>query len=124
MKRFCAGLLCGIALACGLILTGVPGVLPGMYARMDQRATNDWQVAKLLMLRDTAFLACAGQEDIRHAAQIRGWEVEIINPDTAAMPRQLQDAHWALRIHTRPAPPLATEPGDIYGFDSRGCLMR
>ncbi len=124
MKRFWYGVLTGVALCSVLILTGIPGITRGTLQIIDDNAVARWQAARLAFLSDAAFLACATEKDLRQAAEARGWEVETVNLATEQIPERLDDATFAIRIHVRPPMPLDKDPGDIEGFDDRGCLMR
>ncbi|MEL7099313.1 MAG: hypothetical protein AAGM84_10840 [Pseudomonadota bacterium] len=117
MKRFLQGVLTGVALFSVLILTGIPGVMPNVLARLDRAAMSEWRLARLMFLTDVAFLACATPDDVRTAAEARGWGVEV------EVPRE-DGVSAALRVHTRPIAPFDKEPGELSRFDDRGCLMR
>ncbi|MEO0939099.1 MAG: hypothetical protein AAFY38_13175 [Pseudomonadota bacterium] len=117
MKRFIQGLLTGVALSSLLLLTGIPGVLPNVIDRLDRAAMAEWRLARLRFLTDVAFLSCASPNDLRAAAEVRGWGVEV------EVPRE-EGVTALLRIHTRPEQPFDKDPGDLARFDERGCLMR
>jgi len=124
VKRFVQGLLCGIALFSLLVLTGIPGLMPGALERMDRAGIAAWKEARHAFARDLAAAGCTGQDAVRAAATARGWEVETVIVGTTRLPQRLSSARYALRVHTVPGLPFDKAPGDLEGFDAEGCLIR
>lgn len=116
---FWRGLASGLALTALLWITGA-GVAPNILERLDRQGINNWRAAQNALIQDAASRACTTETDLIAAAEARNWRTE---PGRGYIPNHLQAAHTLLRIHVVPGVPFDKEPGDLFGFDARGCLL-